>query len=243
MFTPSERLPLDEEELELGNPDASGLAGEEDGVLRPAAVDADDADAAAAAADLGGDVATREAPTIPGEEEIGRLACWTVSSAKPGFGVELLRDGKASTFWQSDGTTPHTVTLFFRRLTTVTTVLLLLHGEEDDSYTPEVVSVSAGTTASDLQVVCTKTLALPTGWVAFKLSECAEPAGRTFHRHRRCSGRGVAAFTFRISVLENHNGGKDVHIRRILVFGPKKAEGQFDSPSSSSRMSMHSHLR
>ncbi len=32
--------------------------------------------------------------------EIGDLAVWTVTSAKPGNGVELLRDGREDTYWQ-----------------------------------------------------------------------------------------------------------------------------------------------
>jgi len=32
--------------------------------------------------------------------EIGDLAVWTLSSAKPGNGVEQLRDDLTSTFWQ-----------------------------------------------------------------------------------------------------------------------------------------------
>lgn len=32
--------------------------------------------------------------------EIGHLASWSVTSAKAGNGVELLRDGDATTFWQ-----------------------------------------------------------------------------------------------------------------------------------------------
>jgi hypothetical protein len=32
--------------------------------------------------------------------EIGHLASWSVTSAKPGNGVELLRDGDTATFWQ-----------------------------------------------------------------------------------------------------------------------------------------------
>jgi anaphase-promoting complex subunit 10 len=32
--------------------------------------------------------------------EIGTLAAWSVTSAKPGNGVELLRDGSTDTFWQ-----------------------------------------------------------------------------------------------------------------------------------------------
>jgi anaphase-promoting complex subunit 10 len=32
--------------------------------------------------------------------ELGNLAAWSVTSAKPGNGVELLRDGSTDTYWQ-----------------------------------------------------------------------------------------------------------------------------------------------
>jgi hypothetical protein len=32
--------------------------------------------------------------------EVGDLAVWSVTTAKPGNGVELLRDGSTDTFWQ-----------------------------------------------------------------------------------------------------------------------------------------------
>ncbi len=35
-----------------------------------------------------------------GLREIGDSACWWVTSAKPGNGVEQLRDGRTDTFWQ-----------------------------------------------------------------------------------------------------------------------------------------------
>jgi anaphase-promoting complex subunit 10 len=33
-------------------------------------------------------------------KELGSLAAWSVTSAKPGNGVELLRDGSKDTYWQ-----------------------------------------------------------------------------------------------------------------------------------------------
>ena len=47
--------------------------------------------------------------------EIGRLAVWSVTSAKPGNGVELLRDGREDTYWQSDGAQPHLVNVQFQK--------------------------------------------------------------------------------------------------------------------------------
>ena len=39
-------------------------------------------------------------PTALGLKEIGNLASWTVSSCKPGCGVEALRDDDTGLFWQ-----------------------------------------------------------------------------------------------------------------------------------------------
>ena len=47
--------------------------------------------------------------------EIGKLAVWSVTSAKPGNGVELLRDNNLDTYWQSDGAQPHLVNIQFQK--------------------------------------------------------------------------------------------------------------------------------
>ncbi len=39
-------------------------------------------------------------PAALGLKEIGNLASWTVSSCKPGCGVEALRDDDTNLFWQ-----------------------------------------------------------------------------------------------------------------------------------------------
>ena len=36
--------------------------------------------------------------------ELGKYAVWSLSSAKPGNGIEQLRDDPTETYWQSDGT-------------------------------------------------------------------------------------------------------------------------------------------
>ena len=38
--------------------------------------------------------------------EIGSQAVWSLSSCKPGFGVEQLRDNCVDTYWQSDEKEP-----------------------------------------------------------------------------------------------------------------------------------------
>jgi hypothetical protein len=46
------------------------------------------------------DIDTPFDPSALGLKEIGNLASWTVSSCKPGCGVEALRDDDTGLFWQ-----------------------------------------------------------------------------------------------------------------------------------------------
>lgn len=80
-------------------------------------------------------------------------AVWSVSTAKVGNGVDQLVDGVSSTYWQSDGVQPHRINAQFASKRKVTTVLLFLNYSTDESYTPAVVSVRAGTNFHDLKVV------------------------------------------------------------------------------------------
>ena len=55
--------------------------------------------------------------SLYGLREIGREAlCWQLSSAKPGNGVEQIRDQSTDTYWQSDGVSqPHWIQVHFAR--------------------------------------------------------------------------------------------------------------------------------
>ena len=86
---------------------------------------------------------------------------------------------------------------------------------EDDSYCPTELSVMAGTNACDLQEVCSRTLEHPIGWVALGLTDGAD-------------SKGVMAFTFRLVIFANYNGGKDTHVRQLLIFGPKKSSSTLE---------------
>lgn len=41
------------------------------------------------------------------ERDISDSARWSISSAKPGFGVAQLRETNADSYWQTDGPQPH----------------------------------------------------------------------------------------------------------------------------------------
>ena len=76
-------------------------------------------------------------PTCSSKREVGKLAVWSVTSNKPGNGVEYLRDDNVDTFWQSDGTQPHLVNVQFQRKVRIAEVVLYVDYRNDESYTPQ----------------------------------------------------------------------------------------------------------
>ena len=69
-------------------------------------------------ADLKGRLHTRE---------VGGQAVWSVTSAKAGNGVELLRDDRDDTYWQSDGAQPHLVSINFSKKVLVNFSIYVLY--------------------------------------------------------------------------------------------------------------------
>lgn len=68
--------------------------------------------------------------------EVGNHAIWSLSSCKPGFGVDQLRDDITETYWQSDGQLPHLVNIQFKRKTTIRDICIYTDYKLDESYTP-----------------------------------------------------------------------------------------------------------
>ncbi|CAD7700693.1 unnamed protein product [Ostreobium quekettii] len=140
--------------------------------------------------------------------EIGGQAVWSVTSAKPGNGVELLRDGKSDTYWQSDGTQPHLVNMQFQKKMLVQELHLYLDFKLDESYTPNKIAIRAGNSYYDLKEIMQIDLEEPQGWVNIPLS-------------MEETGDCLKALLLQIAVLSNHQNGRDTHIRQIKVYGPR----------------------
>lgn len=56
--------------------------------------------------------------------EIGHHALWRVTTAKSGNGIELMRDGLTTTFWQSEGHQPHLIDIHFDKAMPIVVFLL-----------------------------------------------------------------------------------------------------------------------
>ncbi|TRY63773.1 hypothetical protein TCAL_11496 [Tigriopus californicus] len=135
--------------------------------------------------------------------EVGNQATWSLSSCKPGFGVEQLRDHSVDTYWQSDGQLPHLVNIQFRRKTTVSDVAVYTDFKLDESYTPSKISVRCGTNFNDLQEIEVVDLQEPNGWVHIPLTDLNDRLVRTF--------------MVQIAVIANHQQGRDTHLRQIKI--------------------------
>ncbi|KAL4445501.1 hypothetical protein ABPG74_004575 [Tetrahymena malaccensis] len=149
--------------------------------------------------------------------EIGDDAVWTLSSAKPGNGVDQLRDGDEKTFWQSDGNQPHLINIQFLKKMRVQEVAMYLDFKTDESYTPSKISIRAGTNLQDLKENVYVELVEPSGWYIFPLkTKLLDESEKPY----------ILTMNLQIAILQNQHSGKDTHIRQVLVFGPREKQNQ-----------------
>lgn len=170
--------------------------------------------------------------TSTSRREIGEEAVWSLSTAKPGNGVDQLRDASTDTYWQSDGGQPHLINVQFQKKVSICEVAFYLDFGLDESYTPKRISIRAGTTFHDLVEVQVVDLHEPCGWVQVALG----------------GDEGVLrAFFLQICVAAMHQNGRDTHVRQCRVFGPRHRidvfPGECGVAFASSSLSRYSVLR
>lgn len=159
----------------------------------------------------------------PGLKEISSLASWTVSTAKPGNGVAALRSPDTSMFWQSDGPQPHLLSIHFFKLVSIIHIRIFLDFESDESYTPTKIQFLAGMGVHDIQEFAEMSFEQPTGWIDVDFSnvgplpvdddEDAESTSIDWSKRPV-----LRAFLVQIRILENHQNGKDTHLRAVQLF-------------------------
>jgi len=100
---------------------------------------------------------------------------WSLSSAKPGNGVEQLRDNSSDTYWQSDGGQPHLCNIQFLQRKAISCICVYLDYNLDESYTPKQLSIRTGMTFHDLEEVQLVELFEPVGWICIPLKGALDP--------------------------------------------------------------------
>lgn len=161
----------------------------------------------------------------PGLKEISSLASWTVSTAKPGNGVAALRSPDPAHFWQSDGPQPHLLSIHFFKLVSIVSMEVLLDFENDESYTPTKIQFLAGMGVHDIQEFAEMSFEQPNGWHLVDFSNVGpieddsedddESQGEVINWGKRPVLR---AFLVQVRILENHQNGKDTHLRGVRLF-------------------------
>jgi anaphase-promoting complex subunit 10 len=171
--------------------------------------------------------------SLYGLREIGREAlCWQLSSAKPGNGVEQIRDHSTDTYWQSDGVSqPHSIQVHFARRVAISHVCLYLDYNLDESYTPKHLSVQVGMTTQDLvpAIYPVNTVVEfndPVGWCIIPLTAPPDPLDdeeEVMSAAADQSRRLVRTHLIQISIISMHQNGRDTHIRQVQLYGPRTA--------------------
>ena len=172
--------------------------------------------------------------------EIGHEAVWSLSTAKPGNGVEQIRDSSVETYWQSDGAQPHLINIQFSKRQTVCELAFFMDYALDESYTPKRMSIKVGNTFHDLEEVKCVELNEPQGWCSIPLyrlpgddplddvddedlldgpdaDDGYNPAAGPL------SGKRMPLRTHfvQISISSMHQNGRDTHCRMVKIFGPR----------------------
>eukprot|EP00045_Choanoeca_perplexa_P005041 m.42612 g.42612 ORF g.42612 m.42612 type:complete len:199 (-) comp12898_c0_seq2:113-709(-) len=147
--------------------------------------------------------------------EVGEEGVWLLSSSKQGFSVDALRDDNPDTFWQSDGPQPHLITVQFHRRMLFSHVSIFASFSNDESYTPNKISVRVGSSINDLKELRVVDFEQVEDWRDVSLYVSDQP---------------YAGFVIQVAILTNHQNGRDSHLRGVRVFSPRP---RLTSPLSS----------
>lgn len=157
-----------------------------------------------------------------GLKEISSLASWTVSSSKAGCGVAALRSPDTTQFWQSDGPQPHYLTIHFFKMVSIVHMRIFLDFVGDESYTPTKMQFWAGLGVHDLQEFAEMSFEKPRGWIDVDFAKVGpmpdngtDPVTGEIDWLNRPVLR---AFLVQVRIIENHQNGKDTHLRGLQIF-------------------------
>ncbi|CAN8104593.1 unnamed protein product [Discula destructiva] len=148
-------------------------------------------------------------PIALGLKEINGLAHFRVSSYKPGNGVEELVNDDIDRYWQSDGVQPHRLTVYFVKRVEIRALRFYVDYTQDESYTPTKIHWLAGTSLHDLHTFGRSDLSNPAGWIDVPLIGAG--GGE--------DGNSLLAYVVQAQIMENHQNGKDTHIRGVKIYG------------------------
>jgi anaphase-promoting complex subunit 10 len=117
---------------------------------------------------------------------------------------------------RSDGPQPHHLNIHFSRLVSIRSIRIFLDFEADESYTPTKITLLAGTGYHDLIPFSALEFTQPKGWIDVPLEHVG--GGR--------DGKTLRAFLVQVKVIENHQNGKDTHVRGLKIYARDERVGR-----------------
>ncbi|KAK2756270.1 anaphase promoting complex subunit 10 [Colletotrichum kahawae] len=169
-------------------------------------------------------------PVAAGLKEISNLGKFTVSSHKQGNGVDQLRHDSLKSYWQSDGPQPHKLTVYFIKRVGIRDIRFYVDYNEDESYTPTKIIFKSGTSENNLIQFATMDLSAPSGWQLVPITGSGGgPDGNT-----------LVSYVFQMQILENHQNGKDTHLRSIKIYAADTDGANVERERDSNNVSVHS---
>lgn len=118
---------------------------------------------------------------------------------------------------RSDGPQPHNLTVYFVKRVEIRDLRFYVNYTDDESYTPTKIIFKSGTSENSLIEFAQLTLEQPLGWQQVSLQGAGGgPDGNT-----------LVSYVLQMQILENHQNGKDTHLRgiKIYAFDADSAQG------------------
>lgn len=162
--------------------------------------------------------------------DITSHATWVLSSAKTSNGIHDLLDSSLDTYWQSDGSQPHCITLSFKKKMSISHLVLYLDYTLDESYTPSQLTILCGMTTQELEEIKNVELQQPVGWICIPLFTVPgdDPLDaflvegmKNKNEEDELKRNPMRTNVLQIRILQMHQNGKDTHMRQVKIFGPR----------------------
>ena len=124
-----------------------------------------------------------------------------------------MKEGKSGqksngVYVRSDGPQPHKLTVYFVKRVGIRELRFYVNYAEDESYTPTNIVFKSGTSENNLIEFAHLELHCPVGWQRVPLAGAGGgPDGNT-----------LVSYVLQIQILENHQNGKDTHLRGIKIY-------------------------
>ncbi|SCU86394.1 LAMI_0D01882g1_1 [Lachancea mirantina] len=128
------------------------------------------------------------------------------SSTKEGYPIVSVMDGDPNTYWQSDGSQPHTIDVYFSKRVEIACIALFFSLFLDESYSPQIFEIYAGHGPSDATHYKTLHIGEINQWIALSFEDS------------RPDDRLLMCQFIRFVIPTNHENGKDTHLRGLKLF-------------------------